>query len=271
LLQKELHFERLAKIQIITTIVEFILFVFLLLQNHKINALLFPFVLKFFIQQFAYLFSERKKIKFANDFISVKSLLKIGNYDLGAQMLNYFYTNLDNILIARFLGESALGFYTLAWDLTVKPVSFFNPVIMRVALPLMSKTDNLCLVYHQTMRQIAAVQVPIYIILALFLKPLIVFFYGEQWLFAADTALILCFVALLRAIAEPGAAVLLVRGRVGVEFYFQIFNTVITFLAIFAFLYFGKNIENVAWATLLAHGIIVPLWLYVVHQSMEKK
>ncbi len=264
LLKKNLAIAHLAKAQIVSAVVEFCLFVLLLHLGFRLWALLLPFIFKMFLLNFIYLYYQKISLVLKNDFESVKTICTTASYDLGAQLLNYFYTNIDNILVARVLGQAALGFYSLAWDLTVKPVAFINPIIMRVAFPMMAQAEDLKAAYHRTMKQIARIQVPIYLFLAISVPYIIVYLYGESWKMASQTAQILCFVALLRAIAEPGASVLVIIGKVKIEFYFQIFNTILTFLSIFIFLYLHKSIENVAAAMLLAHIIIVSLWLTVV-------
>jgi O-antigen/teichoic acid export membrane protein len=264
LLQKSLNFKRLAQSQIIASIIEFFLFLILLHFGFKVWALVLPFVLKMFLLNLIYWFSEKIEIAFKNDFSSVKSILIFGNYDLGAQMLNYFYSNLDNLFIAHFLGQAALGLYSLAWDLTVKPVSFINPIISRVYFPLMTKVENLTPLYRKGMTILMAIQMPIYAILVVTIYPILHFFYGEQWSVATVAAQWLCGVALLRALSELGASVLVVRGRVAVEFYFQVFNTIITLLSLCAIFYLEKTIENVAIAMFFAHVLIILCWHFVV-------
>ncbi len=264
LLQKNLNFKRLAEAQILSSILEFFLFLLLLHFGFKVWALVLPFVFKMFLLNLIYWFSEKVEIVFKNDFSSVKTLLKFGNYDLGAQLLNYFYSNLDNLFIAHFLGQAALGLYSLAWDLTVKPVSFINPIISRVYFPLMTKTDDITPLYRKGMSILMAIQMPLYAILAAAIFPIILHLYGAQWTAASVAAQWLCGVALLRALSELGASVLVARGRVAVEFYFQIFNTIVTLSGLCTIFYFGKNIENVAIAMFFAHVIIVLCWHFAV-------
>ena len=260
LLQKNLNFKRLAEAQILSSILEFFLFLVLLHFGFKVWALVLPFVVKMFLLNLIYWFSEKVEIEFKNDFSSVKTLLKFGNYDLGAQLLNYFYSNLDNLFIAHFLGQAALGLYSLAWDLTVKPVSVINPIISRVYFPLMTKTDDITPIYRKGMTILMAIQMPIYAILAAAIFPIILYLYGAQWTAASVAAQWLCGVALLRALSELGASVLVARGRVAVEFYFQIFNTIVTLSSLCMIFYIGKNIENVAIAMFFAHVIIIVFW-----------
>lgn len=268
LLQKEMHFEKMAKIQILASLSEFTLFLFLIFKGYRVWALLFPFVLRFYIQHLSYLLLCGLRIQFEFDFKSVRSIFDFSFYDLGSQLLNYFYTNIDNILVGRLLGQTALGFYALAWDITVKPVSFFNPVILRVAFPKMSKATQVKAIYNETLKKVAAVQIPLYILLGSFMFPIISTVYGQQWIPAANVAIILCGVAVLRALAEPGASVLAVKGRIDFEFYFQFLNIIVTCLSIFLFFYLDPEIKSIGWAMLAAHLVLMGFWFWWISNKL---
>lgn len=260
LLQKDLQFRKLATIQVFASLCEFALFLVLLLQGWRLWSLLLAFMLRFSIQHLSYLIFSGYSVRFGCNINSIRPIIGFGKYDLGAQLLNYFYTNIDNILVGRLLGQTALGYYALAWDITVKPVSFFNPVILRVAFPLMAKASNVKKLYIEALKKVALVQLPVYSLLALLMYPLIALVYGQQWTPSAGPAVVLCGVALLRALAEPGASVLAVKGRVDFEFYFQFLNILVTVLSIFLFYYLKPEISSISFAMLLAHVLLMSYW-----------
>lgn len=270
ILQKELQFQRIALIQITSVTVEFVIFLYMLFHGFMIWSLLIPFLIRFYIQHLSYLFWSDEKIDFALKLRSVLSIFRFARFDLGSQLLNYFYTNIDNIIVGRLFGQTALGFYSLAWDITVKPISFFNPIILRVAFPLMSKAAKVKAIYYQILWRVGAVQIPLYIVLGSCMYWIIVLIYGSQWLPAQGLATILCGVAVLRAIAEPGASVLAVKGRFDFEFYFQILNIIITGFSISIFYKLGPQIENIAWAMLFAHVLLMSFWFWWIEKNVVR-
>jgi O-antigen/teichoic acid export membrane protein len=66
-------------------------------------------------------------------------LLRFGGHLSGYQVLNYMERNLDNILIGRFAGARALGFYSKAYELMRLPLTAINAPIATVAVPALSR------------------------------------------------------------------------------------------------------------------------------------
>ena len=270
LFQKELHFRRLAIIQVVASLFEFLLFLALLFAGYGLWSLILAFLLRFYLQHLSYLLLSAHAIRFEANFKSTKAFFHFGKFDLGAQLLNYFYSNIDNILVGRLLGHSALGLYSLAWDITVKPVSFFNPVILKVAFPLMSKADNIKRIYVETLKKVALVQLPLYALMGLMMYPLISLIYGQQWTASAGAAVVLCGVALLRAMAEPGASVLAVKGRIDFEFYFQFLNIFVTVCCILLFYDLKPSIGSIAVAMFIAHLFLMAYWFWWIWRNLIK-
>ena len=64
-----------------------------------------------------------------------KTMLRFGGDIMGFDIINYFSRNLDNILIGRFIGAGALGFYSKAYALLTLPLLQINSPISAVAIP----------------------------------------------------------------------------------------------------------------------------------------
>jgi O-antigen/teichoic acid export membrane protein len=271
LLQKELQFRKIAIIQLFASFSELVLLLILLFQGYHLWSLVIAFLLRFSIQHIAFLICSKYPIRIGTNLKTIGTLIRFGKYDLGAQLLNYFYTNIDNILVGRLLGQTALGYYTLAWEITVKPVSFLNPVILRVAFPMMSKLERVRDFYRDTLKKIALIQTPIYSILAMIMYPLISMVYGQQWTDASGTAVILCGVAVMRSLAEPGASVLAVKGRIDFEFYFQFLNIVVTVVCIILSYRANPSIAGIAMAMLLAHAFLMGYWFWWIWKNLIQR
>jgi PST family polysaccharide transporter len=84
----------------------------------------------------------RPKVKFSYD--SMQSLIHFGGFAMIASLLNKGVANIDYFVIGRWLGTEALGFYTLAFQLSVVPERRVIAVIQRVVFPAFSVVqDNL--------------------------------------------------------------------------------------------------------------------------------
>jgi PST family polysaccharide transporter len=73
----------------------------------------------------------------------VLAMLRKGAGFAGFNIFNFLSRNLDNILIGRFLGESALGYYSRAYNLMLVPLSQVTNPLSQVMVPALSRlVDN---------------------------------------------------------------------------------------------------------------------------------
>jgi PST family polysaccharide transporter len=69
----------------------------------------------------------------------LRPLLRFGGAMTVSNLLGYANHNLDNILLGRFLGDVAVGFYSRAQALLNRPLEQVLPPVMSVALPTLSR------------------------------------------------------------------------------------------------------------------------------------
>jgi PST family polysaccharide transporter len=68
-----------------------------------------------------------------------RSLVRFGGYYTLSSLMFYMTTNVDNILIGRFLKEDALGLYSQAFNLMMKPVNVVIAPLTGVMLPALAR------------------------------------------------------------------------------------------------------------------------------------
>jgi PST family polysaccharide transporter len=125
---------------------------------------------------------------------NVRELLRFGTHVSGFQVMNYLERNLDNVLIGRFAGAEALGFYTKAYELMRLPISQINGPVSAVAVPALSRLgaepERYRKVYLSVTRLLLLATVPLApltIFSAHWLVPAVL---GQQW--AASVPLFQC-------------------------------------------------------------------------------
>jgi PST family polysaccharide transporter len=108
---------------------------------------------------------------------------------LGAGCLRILSRNADYLLIGRLLGSSALGFYSMAWDLFQFVPDRLYSVIGRIALPAFSRIQDddavLSAAYRALIGHLSRLILPIAACLAVAASQLLVGLYGDRWLPAA--------------------------------------------------------------------------------------
>ncbi len=120
--------------------------------------------------------------------ISRSIFSEVVSYCLGTVGTSFgFYANLnlDNFVVSKLLGNSSLGYYNLAYQLTTSVTKILNPVIDRVGTPVFAKLSGDKVQKEallMVMRQVAFLVTPIYALLYLSLDArTIVFLFGENW------------------------------------------------------------------------------------------
>jgi O-antigen/teichoic acid export membrane protein len=224
LLQKELRFSALAKIEIAAALAGTITAVWAALLGQGVFSLIWGQLVDTAFRSFLPVWAGwrdwRPQLHFkAQD---LAGYLAFGLYQMGERSITYFNTRLDQILIGALVGTEALGYYSLAFNLVIVPVSKINPVITRVAFPvfarMQSDTARLRRGYLTVVRVLAMVNFPLLLGLMAVAPTLVVQVFGAEWQPAVVLVQLLALVALLRSPANPIGSLLLAKGRADLGF-----------------------------------------------------
>ncbi|MHB9155433.1 MAG: lipopolysaccharide biosynthesis protein, partial [Endomicrobiales bacterium] len=95
----------------------------------------------------------------------LKGLLRFSTNMFGANVVNYWMRNADNMLIGRYIGAAALGIYSRAYTLMLLPLTQVTAIMGRVMVPALSsiqhdrpRVKEICL---HAMRNISLVTFPL--------------------------------------------------------------------------------------------------------------
>jgi O-antigen/teichoic acid export membrane protein len=171
---------------------------------------------------------------------------------MGERAVNYLSANIDYIIIGRFLGPVALGYYTLAYNIMIFPLTKINPIITRVAFPAFSKvqSDNAKIQkgYCKILKYISTITFPMIIGMLLVASEFIPLVYGEKWTPTISILQIFCIVGIFKSLGNPMGAVLLSKGRADIGFYWNVFVVFCVCIAVLIGVQWG--VVGVAWAIL---------------------
>ena len=124
----------------------------------------------------------------------------------GNRLLFYGSRNVDNLIVGRVLGASALGVYGLAYRVMLFPIQRVTDVIGSVTLPTFAAMQDdrarTAAAYLRAVRYLAAVVVPVTVGVAVTAHHLVPVVFGPQWAGAVEP---------LRILALSGPAIALVR------------------------------------------------------------
>jgi O-antigen/teichoic acid export membrane protein len=141
----------------------------------------------------------------------------MGAFQIGDNLLNYFNSQLDLLLLGKLAGAEALGLYYAAKQIAYRPLQLINPVVTKVALPVFARVqdepERLRQGYLAVVAALALVQVPLYATLAALSALAVPLLLGIGWERAVPVMALLCMAMLLRSTINPVGSLLLARGR----------------------------------------------------------
>ena len=172
--QKEMRFSETAKIDIANKLVSLLVSVYLAYKGHGVYALMYGVLAGVITQTsiFLYIGLKEHRPSFVFKIGEIKEFLSFGAYQMGEKTINYISANIDKILIGKFIGMEALGFYNLAWQLIIFPLAKINPVVNKVAFPLYAKVqhdiEKLSSYYTKSLSALFLITVPLLVFMFFF-------------------------------------------------------------------------------------------------------
>lgn len=162
-------------------------------------------------------FYERRRFKPKIDISLMKELLGFGKHLLVIWLMVFVIFNIDQIVVARVLGVTVLGFYFIGIRFGRAIGEQIANVVNRVLFPTMARLkDNvghLRVGYTQSLRVIAVITVPLSLGLSV-LSPLVVeLVFGPLWISAVVPLSMLSIQGLIHALSTPASNVLISIGR----------------------------------------------------------
>jgi O-antigen/teichoic acid export membrane protein len=181
-------------------------------------------------------------------FSSFHTLSTIGNQAI---------QNADYILVARYLGQEALGYYSLAFQLAAVPIQRLAGLVGYVAFPIFSRVvdqnERLRTSYQVLLKGCALVACA-FSLSGICAAPLLVFVCGDKWTAAESPLQIIALGAILYAVREVSDSVYLAKGRTDLRFLLTSMETVAFCLLV---LLYGLNFGVIGVASSLIASLAI--------------
>jgi PST family polysaccharide transporter len=135
----------------------------------------------------------------------------------GANAINYWAGNADNLLIGKFVGTVPLGYYGRAYSLMLLPLTTMTQVTTRVIYPALSQLqhnhERVRRVYLRALGLVALVTFPAVVGLMALAKPFVLTLYGPNWRPAVELVQIFCVASLIQTLARTTAWIFMSQGQ----------------------------------------------------------
>jgi O-antigen/teichoic acid export membrane protein len=177
------------------------------------------------------------------------------------RLLSYLNLNADNLLVGRYLGARALGFYALAYNVMFAPLARVAGPVQQVLIPAFSRlqddAERLGRVWLRGSRLSAAVSVPVFLGMLVVAPDFVPAVLGERWREAVPVLQLLCLAGILQGVQLLQWSVLQARGRAGALLRFASASTLVNLAAFAIGLEWG--IVGVAAGFVIARTLMVPV------------
>jgi O-antigen/teichoic acid export membrane protein len=217
LLEKQLEFDSLAKIELLATLLGALVGVGSALSGAKVWSLVYQNLVIVTLTSVLLWFKTQWRPKGKFRWQAVKSLSSYSLNLTGFSILNYFIRNADYFLIGKVLGVQALGYYTLAYRLMLYPLQSMAAVIGRVLFPVFSRLQQddarLRSAYLQVVAAIALITFPVMMGTWVLAETFIIGVFGEPWRATILPLVILSPVGLIQSIGTTVGTIYLCKGR----------------------------------------------------------
>ena len=274
--QKEMRFAEISKINIINKFISLIVSVYLAYKGYGVYALVYGTLAGVTAQtvQFIYIGLKEYKPSFIFKIKDVKEFLSFGAYQMGEKSINYFNSQMDMILIGKLLGTEALGVYSIAKQLIMRPAEIINPIITKVTFPTMAKvqddTVRLKNIYLKTINYLSSINFPIYAFLIIMAPEIVLIMFGEDWLSAVPIVQILSIYGALRSTGNPIGSLLLAKGKANWGFWWNFGLLFYVPLGIYFSSHWG--LIGVSYGLIVIFlTIMIPNWYFLVRNLCGAK
>jgi O-antigen/teichoic acid export membrane protein len=151
------------------------------------------------------------------DWSLAKRLLNFGKHIFWISIVTFIVTSGDDALVGKLLGLTALGFYTMAYNIANLPVSSLSGIIGRISFPaysiLQKEPARLSEAFRKVMEAVLFILLPFTILILLQAKNFTIIFLGEKWLPIVPILKVLSLLGFFRGLTNVFAPIHLAVNR----------------------------------------------------------
>jgi len=218
-----------------------------------------------------YFYMNKSVVKLGFDYSTFRELITFGGWITWSKTANVVALQGDNLVVGRFLGESDLGLYTRAYQLTSLPANLFGKVVDRVLFPLLAQIQDdvsrISKIYLSTSLLIAYLAFPCTVVVFLLADEVVLLIFGENWLGMAYILKILVFGLYFRVAYKFPSVMFRSTGKLAQLAGQQTLYAILIVAA--ALMFVSKGVNGVAYGIVSALAIFYLVTTYMVIRAFK--
>lgn len=217
LLEKSMQFKKVSFIDISSLVIYSIAAIVFAVFHFGIWSLVIAYILKTLYQNIlAWLFSGWTP-RFEFDKKIAWEMFHFGKFLFLGSLVGFLKWNLDNLLVGKLLGITALGFYGIAFNVANIGGVFLGSKVYRVAFPAYSKLQgnlyDLRAAALKVLKHLSLLVLPLGVAIFFLSGEFLRLIYGLKWLEAKDVLRILAWSGVFNTLPAGMSAIFLACGK----------------------------------------------------------
>lgn len=253
LLQRDLRFGQLAAIDLVAGLIQGLVAVVLATAGFAVWSLVVASIGSAAATTVGLWFSSSWRPRLVFQWQYVKSIAHFSVSMTGSQIFSYLISQADKLLIGVFLGDVALGLYSVAQRLMETAIGFVTAPVMKVLYPAFASIQNdnkqIAALYTRACGTIALITLPLLTGLALLAAPFVMVVLGTKWAAVIPIMIILAFPTIIQCLAVTVGAIYMVKAKAHWLLYWQIAAGALTACSYLIGLRWGIIGVGIAYAT----------------------
>jgi O-antigen/teichoic acid export membrane protein len=254
--QRELAFKKKVRLDLASDIAGAIATIIMAFWLRNVWALVLGTMVWTFVKCFGSYYMHSYRPKLLWDWSLAKSLLNFGIHIFWISIVTFIVTSIDDALVGKLLGLTALGFYTMAYNIANMLVSSLSGIIGKVSFPaysiLQNEPQRLAEAFSRVIEAVLIFLLPITVLMIFLAKDFTLIFLGNKWLPMVPVLKILSLLGFFRSLSNVLAPIQLAVNRPDIQSKNKMIEIVIFAILIYPFT-IKWGLIGASWAVTLVY------------------
>lgn len=200
-----------------------------------------------------------------------KELYRFGINIVGSNFVDFFSRNSDNFLIGFYLGTTALGYYTLAYNLmsvmTELLIAVPNAVVFPTFSRLIDEPARMKQSFYEVTQLQSIIAFPIFLGMLILAPEVVIFLYGQDWAPSIPVAQVLMLMGILFSAFYFYGNVIKAAGQPASRFRILTLASILNVIGFLIAVHWG--IIAVAISYVIVEYAVLPVYFLVIRRLIH--